>query len=456
MKFNKADWYIFGQWVQPPISGCFWDHWIDNNRVPFNMDKLDGRFPIIHGYSMISKKDKDIITEFALSNKGNFKIIEEMDKWVDKAKQEAQKVKTPLGTMPETLKQFKGLFHEVVSAWVFPFVYDDDLTKDLKKICKEKGYDFDKIAGSIRPSKDVFITQMNKEARKLYKEIEEKKLGHEMEKIEGEDADLAKEIKEHVDRFCFVGVHHFLGEPYTIEKFFENFNLKPNTDDQEEKVEIPEDIKWHAKMLSHATYQRTVMAETSGFLSYYIKPTLLKANEELGLNKDEYIWLTLTEIINGLENPDGFKKPNIEARKEKNGIYSIDDKEIVVTGKDVDAILDQLVEKPKDVVWPLKGSVACKGKAVGFAKIIISPDDIYKMKKGDILIAPETTPEFFAGMRIAAAIVTGRGGITSHAAIVSRELGVPCIVGVKDVPYIIKDGQKIEVDAEKGEVRLVE
>ena len=454
MTFNKKDWHLFGQWVQPPISGCFWDHWIDNDRVPFKLERFEGRFPIINGYSIITMHDKDIITDFILSNKGNFELIKELDKWVDNVIEKVQRVKKPKKDIIDTLKQFKGLFHELVSAWVFPFVYDDDLTNDLRKICKEKGYDFDKIANSIRPSKDVFITQMNKEARKLYEMIENQKLGKNIEKIKNKNPYLANAIVEHVDRFCFVGVHHFLGEPYTVEKFFANFSIKPIP--VEENIDIPKDVKWHADMLAHATYQRTVMAETSGFLAHNIKPILIEANDKLRLAKYEYIWLTITEIIHGLEDPGTFKRPDIEARKEKYGIYSVDDKEIVVTGKDVDAILDQLIDKPKEIVWPLKGSVACKGKAIGIAKIIISPDDIYKMKKGDVLIAPETTPEFFAGMRIAAAIVTGRGGITSHAAIVSRELGVPCIVGVKDVPYIIKDGQKIEVDAEKGEVSLVE
>ena len=67
-----------------------------------------------------------------------------------------------------------------------------------------------------------------------------------------------------------------------------------------------------------------------------------------------------------------------------------------------------------------------------------------------------TTPDFVPAMKKAAAIVTEQGGITSHAAIVSRELGVPCVIGTKIATRVLKDGDLVEVDANKGIVRKVE
>ncbi|MBD3313619.1 phosphoenolpyruvate synthase, partial [Candidatus Woesearchaeota archaeon] len=77
------------------------------------------------------------------------------------------------------------------------------------------------------------------------------------------------------------------------------------------------------------------------------------------------------------------------------------------------------------------------------------------LESGDILITFETTPDFIVAMERAAAIVTVQGGITSHAAIVSREMGKPCIVGVRDATKRFKDGDLIEVDANKGIVRRI-
>ena len=77
------------------------------------------------------------------------------------------------------------------------------------------------------------------------------------------------------------------------------------------------------------------------------------------------------------------------------------------------------------------------------------------MQKGDILVAPTTGPEMMTAIQKASAIVTDEGGLMSHAAIVSRELKIPCIVGTKYATKILKDGDIIEVDANNGVVRKI-
>lgn len=102
----------------------------------------------------------------------------------------------------------------------------------------------------------------------------------------------------------------------------------------------------------------------------------------------------------------------------------------------------------------LTGISASPGIGVGKAKILRSPNEIDKVMKGDVLVAPMTSPDYVPAMKRAAAIVTDQGGLTSHAAIVSRELGVPCIVGTKLATAKIKDGDIITVDGSKGLVYL--
>ena len=76
-----------------------------------------------------------------------------------------------------------------------------------------------------------------------------------------------------------------------------------------------------------------------------------------------------------------------------------------------------------------------------------------KMKKGDIMVSIATDPDVVPAMKMAAAIVTEQGGITSHAAIVSRELGIPCIIGTKIATEVLKDGDMVEVNVNHGWVR---
>src|SRR3989338_644675 len=103
----------------------------------------------------------------------------------------------------------------------------------------------------------------------------------------------------------------------------------------------------------------------------------------------------------------------------------------------------------------LQGQTAQPGYAKGIVKIIFRAKDIGKMNKGDILVSVATDPDIVPAMKKAGAIVTEQGGITSHAAIVSRELGIPCIIGTKIATRIFKDGDKVEVDADKGVVRKI-
>lgn len=102
----------------------------------------------------------------------------------------------------------------------------------------------------------------------------------------------------------------------------------------------------------------------------------------------------------------------------------------------------------------LTGAPASPGIATGHARLIKSAKEISKIKTGDILVSTMTSPDFVPAMKKAAAIVTDQGGQTSHAAIVSRELGVPAVVGTKEATAKLKDGLLITVDGSKGMVYL--
>jgi pyruvate,water dikinase len=100
----------------------------------------------------------------------------------------------------------------------------------------------------------------------------------------------------------------------------------------------------------------------------------------------------------------------------------------------------------------LSGAAASPGVAYGPVKIVPDPSQIDKVLEGDVLVAEMTTPDFVPAMKRASAIVTDRGGRTAHAAIVSRELGIPCVVGSEKATTSLKDGQVITVDGSNGKV----
>lgn len=101
----------------------------------------------------------------------------------------------------------------------------------------------------------------------------------------------------------------------------------------------------------------------------------------------------------------------------------------------------------------IRGLGASPGEVSGRVRVLRSPDEGMRLQAGEILVAPVTTPDWVPFMRRAAAIVTDSGGMTSHTAIVSRELGLPCIVGARKATTTLRDGMVVTVDGREGVVR---
>jgi pyruvate,water dikinase len=127
--------------------------------------------------------------------------------------------------------------------------------------------------------------------------------------------------------------------------------------------------------------------------------------------------------------------------------------ETVQSQKNRDVLETYVLEKRSEVL--AKGKSVGDKIAAGKAHVIPSVSDLPSFKKGEILIADSTTPDWEPVMKIAAAIVTNQGGRTSHAAIVSRELGIPAVVGTGNATEVLETGREITVSCAEGEDGLV-
>jgi len=103
----------------------------------------------------------------------------------------------------------------------------------------------------------------------------------------------------------------------------------------------------------------------------------------------------------------------------------------------------------------LKGQVACRGIVHGKVRVLKRKEQISDIKKGEIIVSPMTTPDYLPAMKKAIAFITDEGGVTCHAAIVAREMNKPCIIGTKIATQVLKDGMEVEVDANKGIVKIL-
>ncbi|OGM56290.1 pyruvate, water dikinase, partial [Candidatus Woesebacteria bacterium RIFCSPHIGHO2_12_FULL_44_11] len=145
---------------------------------------------------------------------------------------------------------------------------------------------------------------------------------------------------------------------------------------------------------------------------------------------------------------------DIEWAKEGKNLYIVQTRPVTTTSikYKVLSIKGEDVEAASAPI--LTGIPASPGVASGHVKITKSPKEIGKVENGDVLVAEMTSPDYVPAMKKASAIVTNKGGMTSHAAIVSRELGIPAIVGAKEATTKLKEGWVVTVDASRGQVYL--
>jgi len=164
----------------------------------------------------------------------------------------------------------------------------------------------------------------------------------------------------------------------------------------------------------------------------------------------------LAKISTKIEQHYNFPQ-DLEFAIEKGNIYIVQSRPITTLnaeGKGEKPKGETMTEKTEvsEAKILTKGLGSSPGVGIGKVKILHSSKEIGKMERREVLVTDMTTPDFVPAMKKASAIVTNTGGMTSHAAIVSRELGIPCIVGTGNATEVLKDGMDVSVDGTHGMV----
>lgn len=185
-----------------------------------------------------------------------------------------------------------------------------------------------------------------------------------------------------------------------------------------------------------------------------MEPVVKELAKRSGITIEQFKFL-LPEELTQKKLLDKVFIAQVKKRPPRCVYYATPKDTIIFLGKDYDSFEQKQNRSSGDLGHELRGSVACKGLAKGEVRICQSIKDIKAFKANEVLVASMTRPEHLSAMQKAAAIVTDEGGITGHAAIVSRELGIPCVIGTKIATKIFKNGEVVEVDANNGIVKLL-
>ncbi len=345
------------------------------------------------------------------------------------------------------------------------YLLTQELEKSIKNKLKNKYSKKETASIMVSLSEPVRNTSINNYSEAITSIAEEIKIKYgaiskdEITKKYKDNEWLRKKINSLLPTYyCLTSLN---GGARTIESFFPDIAVAMVARTKNKKHQIPSIIKKEASFLRAIIYFKD---ELSSFVVPYIKYGLQRewhvAADILGVSPNDLEQLQISEIISLLNNKKNLRH-KIKRRKESTFFFHSPYHSTVVfegatAKKEMKVISKQTTFTPCLSQNKIMGQTGSPGRIVkGVCQRILKSSEIINFKEGNILVAVYTAPEFVPAMKKAMAIVTDTGGITCHAAIVARELGKPCIIGTKIATQMLKDGDLVEVDANKGIVRKI-
>ena len=317
---------------------------------------------------------------------------------------------------------------------------------------------------SDNTSKINFKALSNKELKEQFHNLVELFLGILKTYSETEDAKF-KKIEKQIHDFL---EHEITDKDKKQEIFLKLTSNEKNTEDLDEvKVRILKELNANEEIynfifaVSKLSPLRLELKDKFIDSVKRIFPLLMEIALRNGLSEEE-LFLTdfseLQDIFNGKPKPT--KEIYLE-RSKGYGVLEKEGKKEIIVGKDfedLDNCIHGLIIK-KDIK-EIHGRVAMNGKVIGRVKKLINHDHewptfLKTFEKGDILVTGMTQPNMTILADKIAAIITDEGGITCHAAVISREFGIPCIVGTKISTKVLENNDLIEVNADEGIIRII-
>jgi phosphohistidine swiveling domain-containing protein len=403
---------------------------------------LNFDFPLIryeHGNGDISYPEWQVkkLKKLKLSDKDLIKLVKFLEKELLEYEHFLNKFKKDIKSNKNGLNKIKTYFEksEKGASTIPYFAFEMSLYPRLKK---------EDISPKDIPSSLTETSLASLKLEEIYlkhkKEIEALK-----QQPKALSTSLNLKLHNFCERFGYLGMIYFKGNPWTIS---ETYRMLLNITSEEktlkkQKGELPKIVEIISALLRLRTRKWELMCYGAYLFRKFMKrfySNVVVYEDLLGLRINEVI-----DIVAGKYQTEDI------GQKRKSFELEITTEEVLLSSgeKKVKKITSD------NNIKEIRGVIAQPGKVVGRAKIVLTPKEGYKVEKGDVLVTKMSTPDFLPIMKKASAFVTDIGGITSHAAIVSREMRKPCIIGAKIATQVLKDGMLIEVDADNGIVKIL-
>lgn len=400
------------------------------------------------GYAKLVWGKVDEIRKKEFSSYSNKDLIKEFDDLVARYKLFSTSLNLPMAIEPIADREIKGRLEEffkdmsIVDEYYSILIYPDKETAGTEEVIN-----FYRIASKVKKG-EVPLDLKNNKLRSL--------------------------IRDHLNKYGWINTRGFYGDSWTEEEIFSRLKQIMEEDCEKKYLELRDNVKVNSKRTQEILNQmdadpdlRDLVEITKKFVAfrtdrmdlynksgYMVRNLFSEMAKRLNLDLSDFFSLTVDEVRQALLENKDFSSELNERRKGFGFIFYAGTTK-VVTGNELEGYKKELREQQGELSENVKGTVAFKGNVRGRVKVVYDKRDLYKVKKGDVLVTSMTIPDYIGAMERAVAFVTDEGGILCHAAIVSREMKKPCIIGTKTATKVLKDNDFVEVDAIKGIVRKI-
>ena len=376
---------------------------------------------------------------------------------------------------PELISLFNHYIEKIIATASFRTnifllgqIITDLINEEIERI-KASGQDVEFYYELVTPIKDLPLTAMQRNILVMAQKIEQ-------ERLDLAGAQALRLIEEHLENYAWLTTHRYFGEPLTkadvLKALEDNLGKSAeklaslSADDAKRKEElervtgINDTIRKLINIAQNYTYIQTYRLDVVNMGNHYLRGMFNEICRRIGVDYEGLIYLAEEEIIKALEGDTADYNQLASRRKEYYVIYNVNDNETYLfeglDNKHIDASEETQEAANKDGV--IKGKVAQRGRTKGAVKVIKTKRELSKLNDGDIIVCPMTMPEMVIGLLKCGGIITDEGGVTCHAAQISRELKVPCVIGTGNASKLLNDGDTVEIIAEgiNGEVRILE
>jgi phosphoenolpyruvate synthase/pyruvate phosphate dikinase len=433
----------------------------ETGKEPVKKVYFSGKFNDNAGRVWLQRMNED--KEFGNNLVQELKTIIEMEKYLATTVSQTELSKAEIKKYLENHLSWWIQFFEFAFLWFCAENIQEDTNEQIRKVWKSTPESLKEfLDGVYRP---MNLPMSSVEQRDILK----------ISQLKGGELEQALDI--HWKKYKHLALHNIDDDPFDKEYYISRVKSLQKEGEYEKqkdllthadeeineannllnKVEIPNELKNRIEFVRWFMFLRTESVDNMMLVNASYRRVFDSLSKLFELPIEAVLNMMYKEIFESIEAGKlTVSKETVLDRLQNGYAYFIGYRtEALLTGDDRQKLIDVLHPATnEEVVKEIKGQIAYKGKVKAVARVILDRKNASELKEGEILVTAMTSPDFVPAMKISAGIITNEGGVLCHAAIMSRELRKPCVIGTKIATDAIKTGQMLTLDADNGIITL--